>query len=136
MEQQHIIIADDEALLCLTLSDILRHKGFKVTIAHDGDEVLPIIEKEKTDLVLLDFMMPRMDGLKALVLIKERSPQTKVIMVSAFGKQQHVQKAQELGSDGFIEKPLGVGALIDYIKVVLAGGSPTTFHQPSVEGTE
>ncbi len=133
MEPRHIIIADDEKLLCLTIADYLRDEGYNVTIVHDGDEILPVIEREPVDLVLLDLMMPRMDGLKALSLIKKQAPQTRVIIVSGYGTKRHVGQAEQLGADGFIDKPLGIETLLRYIKTVLAGAPRPPFHEPAIE---
>src|SRR6185436_16612430 len=103
-EEKHILIVDDEDFLCVTVADILRDSNFRVSIAHDGSEVLPILEYEKVDLVLLDLMMPRMGGFETLEVIKKKSPSTAVIMFSAFGSREQVEQGVKLGADGFISK--------------------------------
>jgi DNA-binding response OmpR family regulator len=130
MAQQHIVICDDEELLCVTVADFLRDEGFQVSVVHDGEDVLPIVKKETVDLVLLDLKMQRMNGLEALAQIKKQSPSTKVIMLSAFGSKENIKESQGLGVDGFISKPFGIQTLIQHIKNVLANAAPKSFHQP------
>ena len=132
MNNYHIVIADDEKFLCCTVADILRDEGYKVTLAYDGADVLPIIEREKVDLVLLDLMMPRMNGLETLTALKKKSPQTRVIMLSGYGTEDYVRQAEQLGSDGFINKPFGAETLVRYVRNVLAGLSRSHFHEPPI----
>ena len=133
MDTYHILIADDEELLRVTVADLLRDAGYSVTIVDDGTEVMPVIEKEKVDLVLLDLMMPKMDGMQTLSLIKKQSPQTRVIILSGYGTDDHVTEAERKGSDGFINKPFGAETLIRRIKTVLTSASKSPFHEPDIE---
>jgi len=128
----HIVIADDEKFLCATVADILRDEGYKVTVAYDGADVLPIVEREKVDLVLLDLTMPRMNGLETLTAIKKKSPQTRIIMLSGYGTKSYEEQADELGSDGFINKPFGAETLMRHVRTVLAGLSRAPFHEPPI----
>ena len=132
MNSFHIVIADDEKPLCGTVADILRDEGYKVTVAYDGADVLPIIEREKVDLVLLDLMMPRMNGLEALTAIKKKSPQTRVVMLSGYGTTDYVKQAEQLGSDGFINIPFGAETLVRHVRTVLAGLSRAPFLEPPI----
>lgn len=129
----HIIIADDEALLCVAVADYLGDNGYKVSVVHDGSGVLPILEREKVDLVLLDLAMPGMNGLETLAVIKKQSPSTRVIILSGYGEMSNVEQARQLGSDGFITKPFGLGALHRHIKTVLSNESRTSFHEPPIK---
>ena len=133
MDKRHIFIADDEKLLCVTIADFLRDEGYKVTIVHDGNDVLPILKREKVDLVLLDLMMPTMNGMEALALIKKQFPVTRVIMLTGYGTMNYVLQSQQLGSDGFVNKPFGVETLMRRIRTVLAGSSRNPFHEPALE---
>lgn len=132
MEKHHILIADDEELLCVTIAGFLRDDGYRVTVVHDGAEVAPVIQQEKIDLVLLDLMMPKMNGIDTLVQIKKESAQTRVIMLSGYGTEEYVRKSEELGSDGFINKPFGVETLMRHIKNVLSKPSRSAFHEPPI----
>ena len=130
----HIIIADDEELLCETVADFLWRSGYAVSIVHDGSEVIPIIDREKVDLVLLDMVMPVMNGLETLALIKQRSPQTRVLMLSGYDQADNVEQAKQLGSDGFITKPFGIETLMRRIRSILTNDLPPSFHEPPIEG--
>ena len=132
MEKRHIVIADDEKLLCVTVADFLRDEGYKVTIVHDGNEILPILKAEKVDLVLLDLMMPTMNGMEALPVIKQHSPMTRVIILTGYGTMNYVLQAQQLGSDGFVNKPFGVETLMRRIRTVLSGSSRMPFHEAAL----
>lgn len=132
MAQHHIIIADDEQLLCGTIADLLRSDGYRVSVVYDGTGVMPIIEKEQTDLVLLDLMMPKLDGLATLALIKEHSPSTRVIMLTGYGTKDSLKRAAELGADGYIEKPLGVETLMRHVDEILRGKKGPTFYEPPI----
>ena len=132
MAQHHILIADDEQLLCGTIADLLRSDGYTVSVVYDGTGVMPIIEKQPVDLVLLDLMMPKLDGLATLALIKEHSPSTRVIMLTGYGTRDSLKRAEELGADGYIEKPLGVETLMRHIHDVLHGSGGPTFYEPPI----
>ncbi len=134
ISKHHIIIADDEELLCETVADFLCRNGYAVSIVHDGSEVIPIIEREKVDLVLLDLVMPGMNGLETLAMIKKQSPQTRVLMLSGYDQTDNVEQAKELGSDGFITKPFGIETLMRRIRSVLANDVPPSFHEPPIGG--
>lgn len=132
MEQRHIVIADDEELLCVIVADLLRDAGYRVTTVSDGSEVLPVLEREQTDLVLLDLMMPTMNGIETLTQIKKKLPETRVIMISGFGTDDYILQSEQLGSDGFINKPFGVETLMRHIKSVLANPPRPPFKEPPI----
>ena len=132
MAQHHIIIADDEELLCGTIADLLRADGYNVSVTYDGTGVMPIFEKGRVDLVLLDLMMPKLDGLATLALIKKQSPSTRVIMLTGYGTKDSLERAAELGADGYIEKPLGVETLLRHIRDLLEGSGGAAFHEPPI----
>ena len=132
MEQNHILIADDEEFLCVTIADFLRDEGYKVTIVHDGTEVLPVLKLEKVDLVLLDLMMPHMNGLETLQLLKKHYPQTRVMIVSGYGSDENVQQAKQMGADGFVNKPFGVETLMRHVRTVISHPPRQTIVEPPV----
>lgn len=132
MQTKSILIADDEELLCVTIAGFLRDEGYFVTVVHDGEDVLPVIQRETIHLVLLDLMMPRMNGLETLAQIKKQSPSTKVIMLSGYGTEENVKLAEQLGSDGFVNKPFGVETLLRHIKNLLLKPSGPSFQEPPI----
>ena len=82
MRAETILIVDDNEEIVDSLGKLLRLEGYKILTARDGMEALDIFEKHKTDLILLDVMMPKLNGLSTLMKIRERS-KTPVIILSA-----------------------------------------------------
>lgn len=101
-----IMIVDDE----LDIIDVLKRylnktKKVEVVINSDSQIALNSIKKENYDLVLTDIMMPIMDGMDLLKSIKEASPSTKVVLMTAYSTQRKKEQSEDLCADGYIEKP-------------------------------
>jgi two-component system nitrogen regulation response regulator NtrX len=103
-----ILIVDDEESIIQSLDGILSDEGFEVQSASDGRGALDAIEEDLPDIVLLDIWMPEMDGIEALVKIKEAHPNLQVVMMSGHGTIETAVKATKLGAYDFIEKPLSL----------------------------
>ncbi len=114
-----VLVVDDDEALRFLLTTILTQEGFQVTAAMDGDEALDKFPKEDFDLVLLDIMLPTISGLEVLKFIKDKSPATKVIMITAYSQLKIAVKTKELGADDFIAKPFMRPDLLNTIKGVL-----------------
>jgi len=127
-----ILVVDDEPSIRKFLRANLEAKDYKVLTAADGAEALQTIEMELPDLVILDIMMPKMDGFEVCRQLREWS-QIPIIMLSARGDENDKVKCLELGADDYITKPFGASELIARVRAVLrrteaAGSIPT---QPS-----
>ena len=101
----NLLLVDDEEVLRATLAAELANEGFKVSEAADGDIAIEMVKKEKYDLMLLDIKMPRIDGFEVLRYVKSISPETKVIMLTAFGDMQNAIQSLKLGASDFASKP-------------------------------
>ncbi len=101
-----ILVVDDDPQIRNTLRGVLEDEGHAVTEAGDGSQALSAVEKARFDVVLLDVKMPRIDGLEALSMIREQSPETGVIMVSGEGTIATAVQAVKRGAFDFIEKPV------------------------------
>lgn len=101
-----IMIVDDERGNIESLSRIFQREGFEVQHAFDGREGLEVFRQNPTDIVLCDVMMPHMDGLDLLKAIKAVSPNTQIIMVTAYGSIDRAVEAMRRGAYDFITKPL------------------------------
>ncbi len=107
-----LLIVDDEIEICDFLKVFFEERGYHVVTALSGKEALCLIEEENPRVILLDVMMPGMDGLETLKLIKERYPLVRVIMVTAVETQNEINEAIRLGADNYITKPLS----LDYLE--------------------
>jgi len=114
------LIVDDEPNVRRLLHTILS-KTFEVFEAEDGRQAIEMVNSQKPDVVLMDMMMPKMDGLTACHLIKS-DPATKsipVIMVTAIGFELNIKLSQQMGASGYITKPFSSEELLDKIAQVL-----------------
>lgn len=112
-----ILIVEDESPLAKALSLKLSKSGFQSKISVNGEEALSILKKEKFDLILLDLIMPKMDGFALLSEIKKRKIKTKVLVTTNLSQAEDLQKAKELGAaDYFVKSSTSLTSLIDSIK--------------------
>jgi len=117
-----ILVVDDEASFRNILSSVLQSEGYLVETASDGEEVFPIVDKKKIDLMLLDIQMKKVDGFEVLQYVKKKHPAIKVVMLTGFSEMANAVKARSMGAEGFISKPYDLFNLLETIKSVLAGG--------------
>ena len=115
-----LLVVDDDDALRLTLRDTLADEGYTVSAAADGYEAMELIQKIKFDLVLTDIVMPNVSGFEVLTFVKEKTPETKVIMITGFTDLKLAMEAKKLGATDFIAKPFMRDDLLRTIKVVLA----------------
>ena len=118
MSKTRILVVDDELSIIKFLRANLESKGYEILAAMDGAEALQIFEMELPDLVILDIMMPKMDGFEVCRQLREWS-QTPIIMLSARGDESDKVKCLDLGADDYITKPFGASELIARVKAVL-----------------
>ena len=108
MSAEHILIVDDERAIQRSLRGVLEDEGYRVTAVGSAQEALARLADDAPDLVFLDIWMPGMDGLDALAEIKQRRPETAVVMISGHGTIETAVKATKLGAYDFVEKPLSL----------------------------
>jgi two-component system KDP operon response regulator KdpE len=115
--QKTILIVEDEPQLTRYLSGALKLKQLKVLTAANGLDALEIMESEVPDMIILDIMMPKMDGFEVCRRVREWS-QVPIIMLSARQEEQDKVKCLNLGADDFLTKPFGVEELLARINAV------------------
>jgi two-component system response regulator PilR (NtrC family) len=115
MLKDKILVADDEKSMREFLDIMLKKEGYKVTLASNGEEVMKLIEKDIFDLALVDIRMPRQDGISVLKKIKSISPETVVIVMTAYASADTAIKAMKEGAYDYITKPFK----IDEIKLII-----------------
>jgi two-component system KDP operon response regulator KdpE len=116
--KERILIVDDEVSILKFVRSNLEDRGYKVVSATNGEEALRIIEKELPDLIILDIMMPQMDGIEICRRLRQWS-QVPIIMLSARGGEKDKVNCLDLGADDYIVKPFGASELIARIGSVL-----------------
>ncbi|MCU0447555.1 MAG: response regulator [Microscillaceae bacterium] len=119
---EKILIVDDEPNILLSLEFLMRKEGYQVFIARNGQEALDIIDNQMPSLVLLDIMMPEVDGYEVCRQIKtnERLDATKIIFLSAKTKDADIQKGYEVGANLYLTKPFSTRNLMTKVKELLS----------------
>lgn len=119
---QHILIVDDEKNIAISVDYLLRREGYQVSVAHDGEEGLQLIRRERPDLVLLDIMMPRLNGFQVCEQVRADPALagTRIIMLTAKGRDAEKEKGLALGADAYITKPFSTRELVSQVKALLA----------------
>jgi len=118
MVKTRILVVDDELSIIKFLRANLEANGYEVLAAMDGAEALQTFEMELPNLVILDIMMPRMDGFEVCRRLREWS-QVPIIMLSARGDEEDKVKCLDLGADDYITKPFGASELIARVRAVV-----------------
>ncbi|MDR2214140.1 MAG: response regulator [Pseudomonadales bacterium] len=124
MNQKKIVIVEDEPDILEVLSYNLKREGYKVQSASDGVNALALVRRELPDLVLLDLMLPGMDGIELCGTLK-KDPQTQhclIIMVTAKGEESDIVLGLGVGADDYIAKPFSPRELVARVKAVLRRG--------------
>lgn len=116
-----ILLVDDEPELVFLIQDQLQSSGYEVSTAEDGQTGLEKARSEKPDLILLDLMLPKLDGHKICGLLKKdtRYADIPIIMLTAKAREEDVALAHELGADAYFTKPFQVEILIGKIQQLL-----------------
>lgn len=121
MEKKRILFVDDERDLVETVSFRLEAMGYEVISAYDGMEALTRARGEKPDLIILDLMLPKMDGYKVCGLLKKDARYAKIpiIMFTARATEEDKKLGQELGADAYITKPFEPQVLLAKIEELI-----------------
>ena len=115
----HILIIEDEPNMRLGLKDNLEFEGYEVDFADNGEDGLKKILENKTDLILLDVMLPRLSGFDVCRKAREQKIKTPIILLTAKGEEVDKVVGLELGADDYVTKPFSLRELLARIKAVL-----------------
>ena len=132
MANEKILVVDDDTNICELLRLYLTKEGYQVTVANDGEEGLEKFNAVKPDMVLLDVMMPRMDGLEVCRRIR-KAGNTPVMMLTAKGETFDKVLGLELGADDYMIKPFDSKELVARVRAVLRRFQ---VKQPTVSSNE
>lgn len=141
-KQGKILVADDELSILRTLTRNLSRHNYEVITASDGEEALALIEENLPDLIILDIIMPGLNGLEVCRRVREWS-QVPIIVLSAVGQEKQKVEALDLGADDYLTKPFGMDELLARVRVALrrasqlkelskGGGAPSFVDQDLV----
>jgi DNA-binding response OmpR family regulator len=116
-----VLVADDEPNIVISLEFLLQQEGYRVQVAHDGQEAWEAIQRQPPDLVLLDVMMPRLSGFDVCQKIRENPAWARlpIIMLTAKGREVEVSKGLALGADAYISKPFSTQELLAQVRALL-----------------
>ncbi len=117
----HVLIADDETNIVISLEFLMKREGHRVSVARDGDAALETIRRERPDLVLLDVMMPGKSGFEVCQAVRadESLAAVKILMLSAKGRDTDLAKGSALGADAYMTKPFSTRELADKVRELL-----------------
>lgn len=120
--RRRILIVDDEPNIVLSLEFLMQQSGFDVAVARDGAEALERMQSFQPDLVLLDVMMPVLNGFEVCQKIRENSAwnDVKIVMLSAKGRESEVNKGLALRADAYVTKPFSTRELVERVAGMMA----------------
>ncbi|MCL4184201.1 MAG: response regulator [Burkholderiaceae bacterium] len=118
---RRILIADDEPNIVVSLEFLMKREGFEVVTATDGEAALAALASAPPDLVLLDIMLPRMNGFEVCQRIRANPAwrHVKVLMLSAKGRDTEIAKGLALGADAYVTKPFSTKDLVAQVRQLL-----------------
>jgi two-component system chemotaxis response regulator CheY len=120
-----VLIVDDSRFMRMLLGDLLAKNDFEIVgEAESAQQALEEYRSLRPDLVTMDILMPGKDGIEATRDLLREDPQARVVMVTAMGMEDYIQKAVEAGASGFILKPFSPERVVDTLRRVLDGEKP------------
>jgi len=121
MDKRRVLIVDDEEDLVKIVAFTLKHAGYDILTAYNGNEGLRAAQEEKPDLIILDLMLPKMDGYKICALLKANSKYSHIPIIIFTARAQETDKemSKEAGANAYISKPFEPEVLLDMVKKLL-----------------
>ncbi|OOV25496.1 response regulator [Flavobacterium sp. LM5] len=116
-----ILLVDDEPNILMSLEYTFKKHNFEVFVARDGQEALDIVQNQLPDVIILDVMMPLVDGYETLRQIKknDKLQHCKVIFLSAKNKEKDIEKGLALGADLYLLKPFSIKKIVEQVQALL-----------------
>ncbi len=109
--EAHIVVVDDDQVICQQLERFYTHSGYSVTIANSANEALRRLEKEDVDLVVTDIRLPGFSGIELTKRIQEDHPDVPVIVITGYGDIDTAVEVLKLGASDYILKPFSAAAI-------------------------
>jgi two-component system, OmpR family, response regulator ResD len=128
--RQRILVVDDEPQICDVVELYLRREGFEVETANDGETALKAVEHNPPDLIVLDVMMPKVNGLEVTRLVHDRF-NIPIIILTSRGEETDRIAGLEIGADDYVVKPFSPKELAVRVKAVLRRANPPVADEAS-----
>jgi DNA-binding response OmpR family regulator len=121
---KRVLVVDDEPNIVMSLRFLMEREGFRVEVASTGQAAVAALDRAPADLVLLDIMMPELDGFEVCQRIRDNPAwrATKIVMLTAKGRDIERDKGLALGADEYVTKPFSTRDLVAKVKQMLAPG--------------
>ena len=116
MGKSRILVVDDNTKIQYAFRSFLENEGYISIPVEKGSDVLKILEHENPKVVFLDIRLPDTDGLEILRQIKQKYPGLPVVIITGHNNEENKIRAQELGADGFLEKPVSLTNMRQFLK--------------------
>jgi two-component system alkaline phosphatase synthesis response regulator PhoP len=134
---KRVLVAEDDPDLALGLKNNLEIEGYEVRVARDGDEALASALQWRPDLLILDLVMPKLDGMRVLRSLREHDTKIAVLVLTARGEEADKVRGLKLGADDYVTKPFGLLELLARVESLLRRAAPTqTLPRATGEGRE
>lgn len=127
-----VLVVEDDPSILLGLELNLKRAGYRVLLASDGDQGLALYEKERTDLILLDLMLPGVNGLEILRRIRAEQPQLPVIILTAMGAESDKIKGLDLGANDYVTKPFSIEELLARVRAAFRTANVGRSDEPEI----
>lgn len=114
-----ILVVDDEKSIVTLLTVNINKAGFDTDVAYDGVEAIKMVEKHSYDLIVLDIMLPKMDGMEVCTYLRKNQIETPILMLTARSDESEKIKGLELGADDYLTKPFSPKEVVARIKAIL-----------------
>ena len=124
MNGKSILIVEDDPALLRGLKDNLEAQGYEVRTANDGQKGMDALMKARPDLLLLDLMLPKVNGYEICRVARSRQMDMPIIMLTAKGQEDDIVRGLELGADDYVTKPFGIRELLARVKAFLRRQGP------------
>ena len=117
-----VLIVDDEPSIIVALQFLMEQNGYETLVAFSGEEAMETIARHRPDLILLDIMLPVVDGFEVCQRVREKAEwkDIRIVLVTALGSEAHAAKGLGLGADAYITKPFANADLLSKVKELLA----------------
>lgn len=136
--QPLVMVVDDDHDLCANLWDLLHEHGYRVTLAHDGDEAARRLEDQSHRVVLIDMRLPKADGAEIFRLVRRTNPQARTVLITGYRSEldRVVQQVVAEGADGVCYKPFDIPRLLSLLDQLSAAAPGHAEDSPAAKGPQ